>query len=87
MDRPATFGLDPAKSVFQVHAVSADGAAVLRRHLRRGKVLAVFACLEPCLIGMTACSGTLHWARDRAALGHEVPWLVRTVESSRPAPA
>ena len=67
-----TIGLDLAKSVFQVHGVSADGTAVLRRQLRRGQVLAFFARLDPCLIGMEACSGAHHWARELATLGHEV---------------
>jgi transposase len=39
------------------NGVSAGGTAVLRRQLRRGQVLAFFARLEPCLIGMEACSG------------------------------
>ena len=72
MDQPTIIGLDLAKTVFQVHGVSEDGAAVLRRQLRRGQVLAFFARLEPCLIGMEACSGAHHWARELAALGHEV---------------
>lgn len=71
MDRPITIGLDLAKSVFQVHGVSADGAAVLRRQLRRGQVLALFSRLEPRLVGMEACSGAHHWARELAALGHD----------------
>lgn len=72
MDQPTIIGLDLAKSVFQVHSVSADGTAVLRRQLRRGQVLAFFARLDPCLIGMEVCSGAHHWARELAALGHDV---------------
>lgn len=72
MDQPTIIGVDLAKTVFQVHGVSADGTAVLRRQLRRGQVLAFFSRLEPCLIGMEACSGAHHWARELAALGHEV---------------
>ena len=72
MDKPTTIGLDLAKSVFQVHGVSKGGAVVLRRQLRRGRVLAFFARLDPCLIGMEACSGAHHWARELAALGDEV---------------
>ena len=72
MDQPTIIGVDLAKTVFQVHGVSANGMAVLRRQLRRGQVLAFFSRLEPCLIGMEACSGAHHWARELAALGHEV---------------
>lgn len=72
MDQPITIGVDLAKTVFQVHGVSADGTAVLRRQLRRGQVLTFFSHLDPCLIGMEACSGAHHWARELSALGHEV---------------
>ena len=72
MDQPTIIGLDLAKTVFQVHGVSADGTAVLRRQLRRSQVLAFFSRLETCLIGMEACSGAHYWARELAALGHEV---------------
>jgi transposase len=72
MDQPTTIGIDLAKTVFQVHGVGADGTIVLRRQLRRGQVLALFARFEPCLIGMEACSGADHWARELTALGHEV---------------
>ena len=71
MDQSPTIGLDLAKSVLQVHGVSADGTSVLRRQPRRGQVPAVFAPLESCLIGMEACSGAHHRARELAALGHE----------------
>ncbi len=72
MDQPITIGLDLAKSVFQVHGVDSGGAVVLRRQLRRSQVLAFFARFEPCLVGMEACAGAHHWARDIGALGHEV---------------
>ncbi len=72
MDQPIIIGVDLAKTVFQVHGVSADGTAVLRRQLRRGQVLAFFSRLDPCLVGMEACSGAHHWARELSALGHEV---------------
>jgi transposase len=72
MDQPTIIGVDLAKTVFQLHGVRADGTAVLRRQLRRGQVLAFFSRLERCLIGMEACSGAHHWARELFALGHEV---------------
>jgi transposase len=68
----STIGLDLAKSVFQVHGVDAAGAVVVRRKLRRGQVLAFFASLEPCLVGMEACASAHYWARELAALGHDV---------------
>jgi transposase len=67
-----TIGLDLAKSVFQLHGVDAEGCVVVRRQLRRSQVLAFFERLDPCLVGMEACSGAHHWARELSALGHEV---------------
>ena len=54
-----TVGLDLAKSVFQVHAISNTGDVVVRRSLRRAQVIPFFTKLPPCLIGMEAC-GTSH---------------------------
>ena len=72
MGEIATIGLDLAKSVFQVHAVGADGGIVLRRRLRRNQMLAFFAGLTPCLISLEACAGAHYWARELARSGHEV---------------
>ncbi len=72
MDQPTIIGVDRAKTVFEVHGVSADSTRVLRTQLRRSQVLTFFSRLDPCLIGMEACSGAHHWARELAALGHEV---------------
>lgn len=65
-------GLDLAKSVFQVHGVDDAGTVTLRRKLRRSEVLEFFESLPACLIGMEACATAHHWARELAALGHEV---------------
>jgi len=67
-----TVGLDLAKTVFQVHAVDAAGAVVVRRQLRRAQVQLVFSRLVPCLIGIEACAGAHHRARELAKFGHEV---------------
>ena len=67
-----TIGLDIAKNVFQVHGLDERCQPVLRKQLRRGQVLKFFAALEPCLIGLEACGGAHYWARELAALGHEV---------------
>lgn len=66
------FGIDLAKSVFQVHGVSATGEVVVRRQLRRGQVLAFFAKQPPALIGMEACGSAHYWGRELTRLGHEV---------------
>ena len=59
-----TVGLDLAKHVFQVHGIDQNGQVLIRRQLRRGELT--------CLIGMEACSTAHFWARELAALGHEV---------------
>ncbi len=70
--RIATIGLDVAKHAFQVHGVDAGGAVLVRRSLRRSKLLAFFAGVEPALVGIEACSSAHHWARELATLDHEV---------------
>src|SRR6516225_8037886 len=67
-----TVGLDLAKKVFQVHGIDAEGKVVVARKLRRKEVLAFFAKLAPCLIGMEACGSAHYWAREIAKLGHSV---------------
>ncbi len=66
-----TIGLDLAKSVFQVHAVDEAGSVMMRKRLRRSQVLAFFARIPPCLVGLEACATAHHWARELIALGHE----------------
>jgi transposase len=72
MMKITTVGLDLAKSVFQVHAISNTGDLVVRRSLRRAQVIPFFTKLPPCLIGMEACGTSHHWARELVGLGHEV---------------
>lgn len=67
-----TIGIDLAKTVFQVHGVDNHGKALLRRQLRRNQMLTLFAQLTPCLIGMEACAGAHHWARQLQSQGHTV---------------
>ncbi|HEY8158208.1 MAG TPA: IS110 family transposase, partial [Methylobacter sp.] len=66
-----TIGLDSAKSVFQIHGVDANGKVAIRKQLKRGQVLAFFANVSPCLIGLEACGGAHYWARELLKLGHE----------------
>ena len=61
-----------AKNVFQVHGITKDDEVVFNRPLRRAQVLSFFSKLEPCLIGMEACSSAHHWGRELTELGHDV---------------
>ena len=67
-----TIGLDIAKNVFQVHGGDAAGAVVVVKSVRRGQLLASFASLPSCLVGIEACSSAHHWARALIAMGHRV---------------
>jgi transposase len=67
-----TIGIDLAKSVFAVHGVNEHGRAVLRKVVKRDKLLALFANLPACLIGMEACGSSHFWARKLQAMGHTV---------------
>lgn len=72
MQQISIVGLDLAKNVFQVHGADVSGVPVLRRKLRRSDVLHFFSKIPSCLVGMEACGGSHYWAREIAALGHEV---------------
>ena len=66
-----TIGIDLAKTVFSIHGTNQHGKVVVRKRLNRPKLLAFFAQLPPCLIGMEACSGAHYWARELSRLGHD----------------
>lgn len=68
----STIGLDLAKNIFQVHAVDAAGAVVVRKALRRSQMLPFFAKQPACLVGIEACGTSHYWARELTRLGHEV---------------
>jgi transposase len=72
MTRLTTIGVDLAKKVFQIHGVEEKGKVVVARQLRRAQVLAYFANLPPCLVGMEACGSAHYWARELTQLGHTV---------------
>jgi transposase len=52
MSKITTIGLDLAKHVFHVVCCDARGKLVNKRMLKRRQVLAFFADLQPCRIGM-----------------------------------
>ena len=67
-----SIGTDLAKNVFQVHGVDERGKIMLKKQVKRDQMVAFFANLPPCLIGMEACGGAHHWARKLQDLGHTV---------------
>lgn len=66
-------GIDLAKNVFALHGVDDAGKArLVRPAVRRDQLVETIAKLPPCTIGMEACSGAHHWARQFMAFGHTV---------------
>src|ERR1700683_905205 len=70
MDEFIRVGVDLGKGYFQIHALTATAA--ISRKLSRTKVRTFFARLAPCRVGMEACGSAHYWARELAAMGHEV---------------
>lgn len=61
-------GVDIAKQVFQVYYVDRGTGEIVNRQIKRAKFLERFANRAPCLIGMEACGGAHHWARELTKL-------------------
>ena len=72
MERVSIIGLDLAKRVFQVHGVDARHRVVVKKQLSRSEMLAWFAKLEPCIVGMEACATSHYWGQELGKLGHDV---------------
>jgi transposase len=70
-------GVDLAKNVFQLHGVDSRGKAVWKRKLTRDVWLRVLCeTVEPGTeIGMEACTGSHHWARQLMAKGYRVKMI------------
>jgi transposase len=63
-------GVDLAKSVFSVCAMSSEGRVVERRDLKREAFGAWLQRLpNGCIVGMEACGASHHWAREMSAMG------------------
>lgn len=67
-----TVGVDIAKNVFQVHYIDEETGELVNKPIRRARFLEYFANRAQCVIGMEACSGAHHWARQFTKMGHQV---------------
>jgi transposase len=65
-------GIDVAKQIFQIHAADASGKKLWSKSVKRSELTAFVANLPRCLIGMEACGGAHHWARQFCEMGHTV---------------
>lgn len=68
-------GVDIAKHLIQVHFVDEHTGEIVDKQIKRDAFLTYFSNREPCLIGMEACGGSQHWARELHKLGHKVRLL------------
>ncbi len=68
----AVLGIDLAKRVFALHGVDSAGRVVLKQVVSRGTLTRIVAQLQPCVIGLEACSGAHEWARQFQRFGHTV---------------
>lgn len=73
MTQVSMVAVDLAKSLFEVYGPDDEtGKLVLRGRRSRSGLRKLFASLPPCRVGMEACATAHYWAREIAALGHEV---------------
>jgi transposase len=72
MSQITTIGLDTSKHVFHVVGINPAGKVGVRKQLRRAQLLGYFAQRPASVVGLEACGGSHHWARQLQALGHTV---------------
>jgi transposase len=62
-------GVGIAKRGVQVHGVDEHGKVVIRKHRSRSKVLAYFAQLPACRIGIEAWGSAHYWGQELRSWG------------------
>ncbi|MBB3996729.1 hypothetical protein ACFFKG_05985 [Aureimonas pseudogalii] len=72
METITTIGLDLARSVFQVHAITQEGRVGVWKTLRRSQVLDFFRALPPCLVGLEGSASAHHGANAIGQFGPTV---------------
>jgi transposase len=65
-------GIDLGKNSFHLWGVDEDGRRVVKKKLNRSALIRELANMPCCLIGMEACGGAHHWARELRKHGHDV---------------
>ena len=73
MEEVSVIGIDLAKRVFQLCAMTRSGTIVWEKRLRRAAFIKFLEDEAPrCLVGLEACGGAHHWARWLVARGFSV---------------
>jgi transposase len=75
MNNLRTIGIDLAKNIFALVALSTTGKVLWRRTLKRSQVLRFLANQERSHVAMEACAGAHYWGREIRQLGHTVSLL------------
>ena len=65
-------GVDLAKSAFQIHGALTTGEVQFRKKLSRDQFRKFMSKQEPAVVIFEACGSASYWAREMAALGHQV---------------
>jgi transposase len=85
MEEISVIGVDLAKNVFELCALTPSGERAWTKRLQRARFIRFMAEEAPrCLVGMEACGGAHHWARWLVGLGFSVKLMApRTVKAYR----
>lgn len=78
MEQVSIIGIDLAKRVFQLHAVSKDGETVLRKQLKRDQMLSFFVGFgdkSSIKVAMESSCGAHYWGRKLSEMGFQVVLL------------
>ncbi|WP_230988056.1 IS110 family transposase [Bathymodiolus japonicus methanotrophic gill symbiont] len=71
----SVIGLDIAKNIFHMYTFDEKKSQPVKKKLKRAELLIFFANYPVSLIGIEACGGAHHWARELTKQGHEVIFL------------
>lgn len=64
----SVIGLDIAKNIFHMYTFNEEKPKPVKKKLKRAELLAFFANYPASLIGIDACGGAHHWARELTKL-------------------
>ena len=71
MSKITRMGIDLGKNTFHVCAMDRSGRVVLEKRFTRRGLEKFVRAHEPCVVGMEACGGAHHWARELRAMGYD----------------
>ncbi len=77
----SVIGLDIAKNIFHMYTFNEEKSKPVKKKLKRAELLSFFANYPISLIGIEACGGAHHWARELTKQGHDVLLNARYVKS------